>query len=143
MEWGEEDQTEEVKFSGLGWYVPTFIASDFFYPRKPIRDYVEQELHDLLDREPTKIRVESMNMIDEGLTLHIHKSFLSQDKHAMQPHVRAFVERAVMAHAEWMMDLGPGAGHDGGRIVFEGTPAELVAKRATLTGEYLARYVGT
>ena len=143
MEWGEEDQTEEVKFSGLGWYVPTFIAADFFYPRKPIRDYVEQERHDLLDREPTKIRVESMNMIYEGLTLHIHKSFLSQDKHAMQAHVRAFVERAVMAHAEWMMDLGPGAGHDGGRIVFEGTPAELVAKRATLTGEYVARYVGT
>ncbi|MFD5511105.1 ATP-binding cassette domain-containing protein [Streptomyces sp. NPDC059761] len=50
--------------------------------------------------------------------------------------------QAVMAHADWIIDLGPGAGHDGGRIVFEGTPAELVAKRATLTGEHLAAYVG-
>jgi excinuclease UvrABC ATPase subunit len=49
---------------------------------------------------------------------------------------------AVMAHADWIIDLGPGAGHDGGRIVFEGTPAELVAKRSTLTGEHLAAYVG-
>jgi excinuclease UvrABC ATPase subunit len=54
---------------------------------------------------------------------------------------------AVMAHADWIIDLGPGAGHDGGRIVFEGTPADLVAARSnsspTLTGEYLAAYVGT
>jgi excinuclease UvrABC ATPase subunit len=51
--------------------------------------------------------------------------------------------QAVMAHGDWIIDLGPGAGHDGGRIVFEGTPADLVAARATLTGEYLAAYVGT
>jgi len=51
--------------------------------------------------------------------------------------------QAVMAHADWIIDLGPGAGHDGGRIVFEGTPADLVAARSTLTGEYLAAYVGT
>ncbi len=51
--------------------------------------------------------------------------------------------QAVMAHADWIIDLGPGAGHDGGRIVFEGTPADLVAARATLTGEHLAAYVGT
>lgn len=50
--------------------------------------------------------------------------------------------QAVMAHADWIIDLGPGAGHDGGRVVFEGTPADLVAKRSTLTGEHLADYVG-
>jgi excinuclease ABC A subunit len=50
--------------------------------------------------------------------------------------------QAVMAHADWIVDLGPGAGHDGGRIVFEGTPADLVASRSTLTGEHLAGYVG-
>jgi excinuclease UvrABC ATPase subunit len=49
--------------------------------------------------------------------------------------------QAVMAHADWIIDLGPGAGHDGGRLVFEGTPAELVAQRSTLTGEHLAEYV--
>jgi excinuclease UvrABC ATPase subunit len=51
--------------------------------------------------------------------------------------------QAVMAHADWIIDLGPGAGHEGGRIVFEGTPADLVAARSTLTGEHLAAYVGT
>lgn len=49
--------------------------------------------------------------------------------------------QAVMAHADWIIDLGPGAGHDGGRVVFEGTPADLVASRATLTGEHLATYI--
>ena len=51
--------------------------------------------------------------------------------------------QAVMAHADWIIDLGPGAGHDGGRVVFEGTPADLVADRSTLTGEHLAEYVGS
>lgn len=50
--------------------------------------------------------------------------------------------QAVMTHADWIIDLGPGAGHDGGRVVFEGTPADLVAERATLTGQHLAEYVG-
>jgi excinuclease UvrABC ATPase subunit len=50
--------------------------------------------------------------------------------------------QAVMAHADWIIDLGPGPGHDGGRLVFEGTPADLVASRSTLTGEHLAAYVG-
>ncbi|MEV5674129.1 excinuclease ABC subunit UvrA [Streptomyces sp. NPDC052069] len=50
--------------------------------------------------------------------------------------------QAVMAHADWIIDLGPGAGHDGGRVVFEGTPADLAADRSTLTGEHLAAYVG-
>ncbi len=49
---------------------------------------------------------------------------------------------AVMAHGDWIIDLGPGAGHDGGRIVFEGPPAELVKARSTLTGQHLADYVG-
>jgi excinuclease UvrABC ATPase subunit len=48
--------------------------------------------------------------------------------------------QAVMAHADWIIDLGPGAGHDGGRVVFEGTPADLAAARSTLTGEHLAAY---
>jgi len=51
--------------------------------------------------------------------------------------------QAVMAHADWIIDLGPGAGHEGGRIVFEGTPADLVADRSTLTGQHLAAYVGS
>jgi len=51
--------------------------------------------------------------------------------------------QAVMAHADWIIDLGPGAGHDGGRIVFEGTPADLVAARSTLTGEHLAAFIGS
>jgi excinuclease UvrABC ATPase subunit len=50
--------------------------------------------------------------------------------------------QAVMAHADWIIDLGPGAGHDGGKVVFEGTPAELVKKKPTLTGKHLAAYVG-
>jgi excinuclease UvrABC ATPase subunit len=50
---------------------------------------------------------------------------------------------AVMAHADWIVDLGPGAGHDGGRIVFEGPPADVVAARSTLTGEHLAAYIAT
>jgi len=50
--------------------------------------------------------------------------------------------QAIMAHADWIIDLGPGAGHDGGRVVFEGTPAQLVADRSTLTGQHLAAYVG-
>jgi excinuclease UvrABC ATPase subunit len=48
-----------------------------------------------------------------------------------------------MAHADWIVDVGPGAGHDGGRIVYEGTPADLVAAHSTLTGEHLAAYVAT
>jgi excinuclease UvrABC ATPase subunit len=51
--------------------------------------------------------------------------------------------QAVMAHADWIIDLGPGAGHDGGQVVFQGTPAELAADRSTLTGQHLAAYVGS
>ncbi|MFF2824374.1 ATP-binding cassette domain-containing protein [Arthrobacter koreensis] len=73
-----------------------------------------QQLLDLLDR-----------LVDSG------KSVIVIEHH-----------QAVMAHSDWIIDLGPGAGHDGGRIVFEGTPSELVAGRSTLTGEHLAAYVG-
>jgi excinuclease UvrABC ATPase subunit len=51
--------------------------------------------------------------------------------------------QAVMAHADWIIDMGPGAGHEGGVVVFEGTPAELIASRATLTGRHLADYVAS
>jgi excinuclease UvrABC ATPase subunit len=50
---------------------------------------------------------------------------------------------SVMAHADWIIDLGPGAGHDGGRVVFEGPPAELVVQKSTLTGQHLAAFVGS
>ncbi len=78
-----------------GWQVRIFTASGFLDPDKPIRDYTEQELHDFLYREPTKVKVESINMTYEGLVPRVHKSFLQKDKEALQPHIRTFVERAV------------------------------------------------
>jgi excinuclease UvrABC ATPase subunit len=66
----------------------------------------------------------------------------SPTQHVAGSHDVIRVHGAVMAHADWIIDLGPGAGHAGGRIVFEGTPADLVAARSTLTGEHLAAYVG-
>ncbi|MBX6389680.1 MAG: excinuclease ABC subunit UvrA [Frankia sp.] len=78
-----------------GWLVRVYAASGFVDPDKPIRDYTEQELHDFLYREPTKIRFESMNLTYEGLVPRVQKSFLQKDKEALQPHIRAFVERAV------------------------------------------------
>jgi excinuclease UvrABC ATPase subunit len=82
-------------YSADGWYGRIFRGSGFFDPDKPIRDYTKKELHDLLYREPTKIKVEGINLTYEGLIPKIQKSFLSKDKEALQPHVRAFVERAV------------------------------------------------
>ncbi|MBV2366754.1 ATP-binding cassette domain-containing protein [Streptomonospora nanhaiensis] len=78
-----------------GWSVRFFIGSGFFDPHKPIRDYSETELHDFLYREPTKIKIENTNMTYEGLVPRVQKSFLSKDREAMQPHIRAFVDRAV------------------------------------------------
>ncbi len=274
-------------YSVDGWYGRIFRGCGFFDPDKPIREFSKAELHDLLYKEPTKIKVEGVNLTYEGLIPKIQKSFLSKDIDALQPHIRAFVERAVtftacpdcggtrlseaarsskikgihiadacakqisdlaewvrgldepsvapllaalrhtlesfveiglgylslerpsgtlsggeaqrvkmirhlgssltdvtyvfdeptvglhphdiqrmndlllrlrdkgntvlvvehkpetIAIADHVLDLGPGAGHDGGRIVFEGTPAALVAARSTLTGEHLAAYVGT
>lgn len=78
-----------------GWYGRIFRGCGFFDPDKPIRRYTKRELHDLLYKEPTKIKVEGINLTYEGLIPKIQKSFLSKDVDAMQPHIRAFVERAV------------------------------------------------
>ncbi|HYI01369.1 MAG TPA: excinuclease ABC subunit UvrA, partial [Hyalangium sp.] len=78
-----------------GWEVRIFGASGFLDPDKPIRDYTKQERHDFLYKEPTKVKVENLNLTYEGLVPRIQKSFLSKDVDALQPHIRAFVERAV------------------------------------------------
>ena len=82
-------------YSMDGWYGRIFRGSGFFDPDKPIGKYTKRELHDLLYREPTKIKVDGINLTYEGLIPKIQKSMLSKDVEAMQPHVRAFVERAV------------------------------------------------
>ncbi len=78
-----------------GWYGRIYRGCGFFDPGKPIRRYTKQEPYDLLHREPTKIKVAGINLTYEGLIPRIQKSFLSKDVEALQPHVRAFVERAV------------------------------------------------
>ncbi len=78
-----------------GWQVRIFGASGFFDPDKPIRKYTKKELQDFLYKEPTKVKFESLNLTYEGLVPRIQKSFLTKDVDAMQPHIRAFVERAV------------------------------------------------
>jgi excinuclease UvrABC ATPase subunit len=82
-------------YSMDGWYGRIFKGSGFFDFDKPIRKFTKQELHDLLYKEPTKIKVEGINLTYEGLIPRIEKSMLSKDVEALQPHVRAFVERAV------------------------------------------------
>lgn len=82
-------------YSVDGWYGRIFSGSGFFDPDKPIREFTKKELHDLLHKEPTKIKVDNINLTYEGLIPRIQKSMLSKDKEALQPHVRAFVERAV------------------------------------------------
>ncbi len=82
-------------YSMDGWYGRIFIGSGYFDPDKPIRDYSKRELHDLLYHEPTRIKVEGINVTYEGLIPKITKSMLSKDPESMQPHIRAFVERAV------------------------------------------------
>ncbi|WP_102144290.1 ATP-binding cassette domain-containing protein [Mycobacterium hubeiense] len=82
-------------YSMEGWYGRIFRGCGFFDPDKPIRKYTKKELHDLLYREPTKIKVDGVNLTYSGLIPTIQKSFLSKDVDAMQPHIRAFVERAV------------------------------------------------
>ena len=82
-------------YSMDGWYGRIFRGCGFFDPDKPIRKFTKRELHDLLYKEPTKIKVEGINLTYEGLIPQIQKSFLSKDVDAMQPHIRAFVERAV------------------------------------------------
>ena len=82
-------------YSMDGWYGRIFAGSGYFDMDKPIRDYTARELADLLHKEPTKIKVEGINLTYEGLIPRIQKSFLSKDVEAMQPHIRAFVERAI------------------------------------------------
>lgn len=82
-------------YTADGWYVRIFSESGFVDADKPIRDYTEQERHDFLYKEPVKVKVAGANMTYEGLVPKIQKSFLSKDLDAMQPHIRAFVERAV------------------------------------------------
>jgi excinuclease UvrABC ATPase subunit len=82
-------------YSMDGWYGRIFRGCGFFDPDKPICKYTKKELRDLLYREPTKIEVDGINLTYEGLIPKIQKSFLSKDVDALQPHIRAFVERAV------------------------------------------------
>jgi excinuclease UvrABC ATPase subunit len=82
-------------FTADGWQVRIFIESGFLDPDKPIRKYTKKELRDFLYGEPTKVKVNNINLTYEGLIPKIQKSFLSKDVDALQPHIRAFVERAV------------------------------------------------
>ncbi|MFF4988219.1 ATP-binding cassette domain-containing protein [Streptosporangium saharense] len=82
-------------YTADGWMVRVFTASGFVDGDKPIRDYNETELHDFLYREQTKVKVENMNLTYEGLIPRVQKAFLAKDKEALQPHIRAFVDRAV------------------------------------------------
>ncbi|MGH8940258.1 MAG: ATP-binding cassette domain-containing protein, partial [Actinomycetes bacterium] len=82
-------------YSMDGWYGRIFRGCGFFDPDKPIRKFTKKELHDLLYKEPTKIKVDGINLTYAGLIPQIQKSFLSKDVDALQPHIRAFVERAV------------------------------------------------
>ncbi|GHJ53925.1 excinuclease ABC subunit A [Nonomuraea sp. TT08I-71] len=82
-------------YSMDGWYGRIFSGCGFFDPDKPIRKFTKKELHDLLYKEPVKIKVEGINLTYEGLIPKIQKSMLSKDVDSMQPHIRAFVERVV------------------------------------------------
>ncbi|ORM36446.1 excinuclease ABC subunit UvrA [Williamsia sp. 1135] len=83
-------------YSMEGWYGRIFRGCGYFDPDKPISKFTKKQLNDLLYREPTKIQVDGINLTYSGLIPQIQKSFLSKDVDAMQPHIRAFVERAVM-----------------------------------------------
>jgi len=82
-------------YSMEGWFGRIFIGSGFFDPDKPLGKYTKKEMHDLLHKEPTKIKVDNINLTYEGLIPKIQKSILSKDVESLQPHLRAFVERAV------------------------------------------------
>ncbi len=82
-------------YSVDGWYGRIFSGCGFFDPDKPIRKFTKRELQDLLYKEPTKIKVDNINLTYEGLIPKIQKSMLSKDREAMQPHIRAFVDRAI------------------------------------------------
>jgi len=97
------DQTKSLNEGALaipgyspdGWYGRIYSGSGFFDPDKPISKFTDKELQDLLYKEPVKIKVEGINLTYEGLIPKIQKSFLAKDREAMQPHIRAFVDRAV------------------------------------------------
>jgi excinuclease UvrABC ATPase subunit len=82
-------------YTGGGWNSRLYSASGFFDPDKPIRKYTKKELHDFLHHEPVRMKIAGINMTYEGLIPRIQKSMLAKDKEAMQPHIRAFVDRAV------------------------------------------------
>ncbi len=82
-------------YTADGWGTRIYSESGFLDPDKPIRDYTEAELHDFLHKEPTKVRINGINLTYEGLVPRIQRSILSKDVGSLQPHLRAFVERAV------------------------------------------------
>ncbi|MBH0083568.1 excinuclease ABC subunit UvrA [Salinibacterium sp. SWN167] len=82
-------------YTADGWMVRIFTESGFLDPDKPIKKYTKTELHDFLYKEPVKVKMQAINMTYEGLIPKIQKSMLSKDREAMQPHIRAFVDRAV------------------------------------------------
>ncbi|AMB58527.1 ATP-binding cassette domain-containing protein [Microterricola viridarii] len=107
-------------YTADGWSVRMFSESGFFDPDKPIRDFSETELHDFLYREPVKVKINGINLTFEGLVLKVQKSLLSKDREAMQPHIRAFVDRAVTFTA--CPDCG-------GTRLNEGARSSLIAGR--------------
>src|SRR5699024_7839592 len=82
-------------YTMTGGYGRLYGGSGFLDPDKPIRDYTRQELHDLLHKQPTKIKVDGINLTYEGIIPKIRKTMLAKDRESMQPHIRAFVEQAV------------------------------------------------
>ncbi|MEU8569016.1 excinuclease ABC subunit UvrA [Streptomyces pathocidini] len=90
-----EDPFTIPTYTGDGWVVRVIRESGFFDPDKPIRRYTKKERHDFLYREPTKVKINDINLTYEGLIPKLQKSFLSKDRESMQPHIRAFVDRAV------------------------------------------------
>ncbi|MFJ5997795.1 ATP-binding cassette domain-containing protein [Streptomyces sp. NPDC092370] len=90
-----EDPFTIPTYTGGGWVVRVIAESGFFDKDKPIREYTKKERHDFLYREPTKVKINGVNLTYEGLIPKIQKTFLSKDRESMQPHIRAFVDRAV------------------------------------------------
>ncbi|MFC9504014.1 ATP-binding cassette domain-containing protein [Streptomyces sp. NPDC057002] len=90
-----EDPFTIPTYTGDGWVVRVIAESGFFDKEKPIREYTKKERHDFLYREPTKVKINGVNLTYEGLIPKIQKTFLAKDRESMQPHIRAFVDRAV------------------------------------------------
>ncbi|MCK8437391.1 excinuclease ABC subunit UvrA [Streptomyces sp. D2-8] len=90
-----EDPFTIPTYTGGGWVVRVIAESGFFDKEKPIREYTKKERHDFLYRAPTKVKINGINLTYEGLIPKIQKTFLSKDRESMQPHIRAFVDRAV------------------------------------------------